>query len=248
MVQGRYYKVGGEIARLEQSIEHARELRERQENDLEQAVQGAREIAAHIDQDQTEIEQLELTLSELVPGLEQARRERTCLVSVAATGGRGAGGMAEAVGRALTAVQRSDSAAECRAYARGTDRIPFAELCRTTSQDRRIAIAMRALKSFRLKHDQLVEQELRKRQARDEFERHLSDIGEKIRKLREQDHKLTRLVEERRSALQAAQGKFASLEALQQAALGEGDEGIKDWLRGRRARGQQARSADPQCR
>ena len=28
-VQGRYYKVGSEIARLEQSIEHANELRER---------------------------------------------------------------------------------------------------------------------------------------------------------------------------------------------------------------------------
>ncbi len=82
------------------------------------------------------------------------------------------------------------------------------------------------------KHDQLAEQELRKRQARDEFDRHLTDIGEKIRRLREQDQKLTRLVEERRSTLLDAQGKFASLEALQQAALGEGDDGIKDWLKG----------------
>jgi chromosome segregation protein len=71
VVQGRYYKVGGEIARLEQTIEHARELRERQEQDLEQAIQGAKEIADDIDQDQTEIEQLELTLSELVPGLDR---------------------------------------------------------------------------------------------------------------------------------------------------------------------------------
>src|SRR5210317_147383 len=73
-VQGRFYKVGGEIARLEQSIEHARELRERQEQDLEQAIEGAKEIADHIDQDENEIAQLELTLSELVPGLEQARQ------------------------------------------------------------------------------------------------------------------------------------------------------------------------------
>jgi len=73
IVQGRYYKVGSEIARLEQSIEHAGELRQRQQKDLEQAIGGAKEIADHIDQDETEIEQLELTLSELVPGLEQAR-------------------------------------------------------------------------------------------------------------------------------------------------------------------------------
>ena len=81
-------------------------------------------------------------------------------------------------------------------------------------------------------HDELVEQELRKRQARDEFDRHLTDIAEKIRKLREQDQKLSRLVEERRASLQEAQGKSASLEALQAAALGEGDDGIKTWLEG----------------
>ena len=73
-VQGRFYKVGSEIARLEQSIEHAHELRERQSKDLEQAIQGAREIREHIDKDQSEIAQLELTLNELVPGLEQARQ------------------------------------------------------------------------------------------------------------------------------------------------------------------------------
>ena len=74
MVQGRYYKVGREIARLEQSIEHARELRERQETGSRAGRQGAAEILEHIDKDQTEIAQLELTLNELVPGLEQARQ------------------------------------------------------------------------------------------------------------------------------------------------------------------------------
>jgi chromosome segregation protein len=73
-VQGQYYKVGSEIARLEQSIEHAHDLRERQKKDIEQAIQGARDIRDHIDKDQTEIAQLELTLNELVPGLEQARQ------------------------------------------------------------------------------------------------------------------------------------------------------------------------------
>ena len=126
-IQGRYYKVGGEIARLEQSIEHARELRERQERDLEQAVEGAREIAGHIDQDQNEIEQLELTLSELVPGLEQARQsERASSASLKRADEH-------------VAAQRGDAAAEHRAHARGTDRIAFAEFCRATSQDGRNA-------------------------------------------------------------------------------------------------------------
>ena len=48
-VQARYYQVGAEISRTEQSIQHGRELRQRQRQDLEQAEQGARrgEPASH---------------------------------------------------------------------------------------------------------------------------------------------------------------------------------------------------------
>src|SRR5690606_39004791 len=72
-VQARFYRAGSEISRLEQAIEHAEELRARQRKDLEQAIEGAREIAAHINKDRSEIEQLELSLNELAPGLERAR-------------------------------------------------------------------------------------------------------------------------------------------------------------------------------
>jgi len=76
-VQARYYKSGSEIARIEQTIEHAHELRQRQERDLEQAVQAAGEIAGHIDKDENDIAELELTLNELVPGLEEARSQQS---------------------------------------------------------------------------------------------------------------------------------------------------------------------------
>ena len=45
-VQGRYYQIGAEISRTEQSIQHARELRQRQRQDLEQAEQGVAEADA----------------------------------------------------------------------------------------------------------------------------------------------------------------------------------------------------------
>ncbi|MDH5455407.1 MAG: chromosome segregation protein SMC, partial [Gammaproteobacteria bacterium] len=231
VVQGRYYKVGGEIARLEQSIEHARELRERQENDLEQAIQGAREIAAHIDQDQTEIEQLELTLSELVPGLEQARQsERASSASLRRADEALAEWQKQWDEHSLkyNAAMQQQNIEHSRAEQIESRLQSFAERRRKIDESQSNA----SPEELQVRYDQLAEHELRKRQARDEFERHLSDIGEKVRKLREQDQRLTRLVEDRRSALQAAQGKFASLEALQQAALGEGDEGIKDWLKG----------------
>jgi len=229
VVQGRFYKVGSEIARLEQSIEHGHELRERQTKDLAQAIQGAREIGEHIDKDQTEIAQLELTLNELVPGLEQARQsEKTSAESL---------------------LQAEEALAEWQLqWDDYTARFNEAQQQRNVEHTRSEEIESR-IQSFverrqkldeassgasaddlKANFDELTAQEQRKRQARDEFDRHLTDIADKIRKLREQDGKLTRLVDERLSSLQEAEGKFASLEALQKAALGEGDEGVQEWL------------------
>ena len=228
-VQGRYYKVGSEIARLEQAIEHANELRERQTRDLEQAVQGAKEIREHIDKDESEIAQLEITLNELVPGLEQARESE-----------RSSGNSLREAEDALADWQEQ--------WDEYTARINEARQQHNVERTRSEQIESR-IKSFSDRHkklaaassdtdagklqstfDELTEKEQRKRQSRDELERHLVDVAEQVRKLREQDAKLTRLVDERRGVLQATQGKHASLEALQKAALGEGDEGIQDWL------------------
>ena len=228
-VQGRYYKVGSEIARLEQSIEHARELRERQEKDLQQAIAGASEIVEHIDKDQDEIAQLELTLNELVPGLEQARQsERASSESLQ----RAEAALAEwqqdweAYTRKCSEAEQQRNVEQTRSEQLESRLASFAERSRKLD-DARSAASQDDLKA---KFDELSTHEHRKRQARDEFDRHLADIGEKIRKLREQDQKLTKLVEERRSLLQVAEGKYASLDALQQAALGEGGDGIREWL------------------
>ena len=229
VVQGRYYKVGSEIARLEQSIEHARELRERQQKDLEQAIGGAKEIADHIDQDETEIEQLELTLSELVPGLEQARQSEKLSASSLQ---RAEDALAEwqkqwdEHSRQHSEAQQADSVESTRSEQLESRLLSF------TERKKRIVEAQDSASQddFKTKHVEITEQELRTRQARDDHERRLTDVAEKIRKLREQDQKLTQLVDERHSTMQNAQGKYASLEALQQAAMGAGDDGIKTWM------------------
>jgi chromosome segregation protein len=228
-VQGRFYKVGSEIARLEQAIEHAHELRERQTKDLEQAVQGAREIREHIDKDQTEIEQLELTLNELVPGLEQARRSEK---SSAESLGQAEEALAEWQQQWDDYTARSNEAMQLRNVEQTRSEQIESRIQSFSERRKKLDEAKSGASAEELKDDldELSSQEMRKRQARDEFDRHLVDIADKIRKLREQDGKLNRLVDERRSALQEAQGKYASLEALQKAALGEGDEGINDWL------------------
>jgi len=230
-VQGRYYKVGSEIARLEQSIEHARELRERQEKDLQQAVLGASEIVDHIDKDQDEIAQLELTLNELIPGLEQARQQD-----------RASSDSLRDADEALANWQQeweswtqkfNDAQQQCNVESTRAEQLEsrlqgFSDRARKLDEAKTGANQEELKKKF----DDLTGQELRKRQARDEFDRHLADISDKIRKLREQDAKLTKLVDERHALLQTAQGRYASLDALQKAAMGQGDEGVQKWLGG----------------
>jgi chromosome segregation protein len=228
-VQGRYYKAGSEIARIEQAIEHAHELRERQQKDLDQAVQGAAEIASHIDKDESEIAQLELTLNELVPGLEEARaRQARSQASL---------DLAE---RAIADWQQRWDEYQSRASeARETRNVEETRTEQLTSRLESLAERRRKLEesqqsadpqALKAEWERLAAEEQRKRQAREEFDRHLADVNDKIQKLRAQDVKLGRLVEERRGTLLDAQSRYAAIEAIQKAALGEGDEGVLEWL------------------
>jgi chromosome segregation protein len=228
-VQGRYYKIGSEIARLEQSIEHARELRDRQEKDLQQAVLGASEILGHINKDQDDIAQLELTLNELVPGLEQARASETASGESLT---RSEAALAEWQEQWETYSQRYNEAQQVRNVEQTRADQIGSRLQSIADRRRKLdeTKAENAHESLKAGFDELTAEELRKRQARDEFDRHLTDVTDKVRKLREQDQKLTKLVEERRSLLHTAQGRYASLDALQKAALGEGEELIQKWL------------------
>ena len=231
VVQGRFYKVGSEIARLEQSIEHAHELRERQTKDLEQARQGAAEILEHIDKDQTEIAQLELTLNELVPGLEQARQSEASSVD----------SLRDAEAALADWQEQWD---DYSAKFNESEQLRNVEQTRSEQIESRIlsfserrkkldeTATGESIEELKSSFDDYTAAEMKQRQAREEFDRHLADIAEKIRKLREQDEKLTRLVEERRSLLNTAQGRFASVDALQKAALGESDGDVQTWLVG----------------
>jgi chromosome segregation protein len=230
-VQTRYYKVGADISRLEQSIEHAGELRERQQKDLEQAIGGAKEISDHITQDRTEIEQLELTLSELVPGLEQARQSEKSSAASLQNAEDALADWQEQWDEHSTqynAALQQQGVESTRSEQIESRLLSFGERRKKIQE----AQAGASPEDLQAKFGELTEQELRKRQARDEFDRHLTDMAEKIRRLREQDGKLTRLVDERHSTMQDAKGKFASLDAMQKAALGVGDAGIKGWLEG----------------
>jgi chromosome segregation protein len=69
-VQGRYYEVGAEISRTEQTIEHTRQLHERQKADLAQSRGTLNDLALHIERDEKQLADLRAEIEELAPTLE----------------------------------------------------------------------------------------------------------------------------------------------------------------------------------
>ena len=68
-VQGELYTVGSDIARLEQTIEHARELQKRQKQEFEETEAALRDLEKHQGLDKVQEEELTRGLAEIEPAL-----------------------------------------------------------------------------------------------------------------------------------------------------------------------------------
>ncbi len=78
-VQGRYYEVGADISRLEQTIQHTRELRERQRADLAKTRATLAELGTHIERDERQLAELVEEIARSTPELERAQSaEKAC--------------------------------------------------------------------------------------------------------------------------------------------------------------------------
>lgn len=228
-VQGRYYQIGAEISRNEQSIQHGRELRQRQKRDLEQAQQGASEATSHLTRDQSQIDELRQELEQLEPGLEVAReRERAS---------------AEALSHVEESMQDwqerwEDFNRESRAASEKTQveraRIEQLEhqLNRLATQRQRLAAELGTLDSadIDIRIAALQEQEAQMHGASDTAASQLQSVTEEMQQLRERERQLVAAAESGRKELQEAQGRFMSLQALQQAALGLAQGKVTQWL------------------
>ena len=68
-VQARFYKTSSEIAKIEQSIEYAADLKQRHRKDLELTIQNTKEISDHIKKDSIRISEFESRLVKSSYGL-----------------------------------------------------------------------------------------------------------------------------------------------------------------------------------
>ncbi|MEE4302664.1 MAG: chromosome segregation protein SMC [Wenzhouxiangella sp.] len=72
-VQGELYEVAGEIARIEQAIEHQREIRKRQQSEYSETESQLNELKQHLVLDKAQVKETSELLARLNPELETAR-------------------------------------------------------------------------------------------------------------------------------------------------------------------------------
>lgn len=73
-VQGELYSIGSDIARLEQTIQHSRELQARQQKEYDETSGSLKDMEQHMVLDRTQVEDLTMKLAEVEPALKQAEQ------------------------------------------------------------------------------------------------------------------------------------------------------------------------------
>jgi len=231
-VQARYYQLGAEAARVEQSIQHARELRQRQRADLEQSEQGLSELQAQLTRDETQANEVLEALRTLEPGHEAARQDE--LVSA----------------QALAAVEQSMQEwqshweqfnRELGEAGQGTE-VERARIEEIDNRLRTLAAQRERIDAERgpLRANEaagmlesLVERERAARTGSAQLEQQLRASLESLQQARDAERRAATNLDEVRAQGQQAQGDLLSIEALQRAALGQAPGRVMEWLSAR---------------
>jgi chromosome segregation protein len=228
-VQSRYYQLGAEAARHEQAIQHARELRQRLRADLEQTEQGANELAAQLGRDQSLVDELLQALATLTPERDAAAAcEQQSAGALAQTEQsmqvwqhgweQFTAAVSEAQQRAEVERARIEEIESRLQGLNAQQERVGSERTQLLSSD--AASAVRAL----------TEREATAAKRGAETQRTFDQAVEKLQNAREQERALGARLDEARLELQNTQGRLVSLEALQQAALGQVQGKVTEWL------------------
>jgi chromosome segregation protein len=218
-VQGGYYRVGAEIARLEQAIQHRKELAQRHGDDLKATDEQLAEIQQHIESDRVKLQQLELVLSELSPELDQAHSSRAASER----------SLAEAEESMERWRERWEGTARDVAEADSAIEVEQARLEQINAQRERLEREQQKLSEERgqlstaeleQRLETLISQEESLAAACRDAAQAVESASRQIQQLREEEKKVSDHLDQLRGRLQTDRGRLTSLEALQEAALG----------------------------
>ena len=228
-VQGRYYRLGAEISSTEQKIQYSRDARQRAQDERQQVESEFAETAEHIEADRKRLVELDEALA-----TDQPQHEHVQAVQTEA---------AEELARAEAAMQQWqsewDAFNERAAEPAQTAQVQRSRMEQLEKQLENVRGRIRRLESERGEIDpesiegginELVREDERAATETARLQGELDANAEALKSAREAQATAQRDVDAAREELQTLRGRQSSLEALQQAALGQSDEGVVEWL------------------
>jgi chromosome segregation protein len=231
-VQARYYQLGAEAARVEQSIQHARELRQRQRADLQQSEQDLNELQVQLGRDETQVEDLLAELRSLEPQHVTARDSEEVSASALAAAEQSMQawqGTWEAFNRELGEAQQQAEVERARIEEIDNRLRTFRSQAERAEQERRTLPGTDAVRQLEL----LVDRELLARTATAKIQTQLQAVQDSLQAARDAERSAVADLDAARARAQDTRGRLVSLQALQRAALGQGQGRVVEWLSAR---------------
>ena len=229
LVQGRFYSVGGDIARIEQSIQHGQQRLRQLQDDLNEAERSRLETESHLGHDRTLLATLAEELEMLLPEQElstAAAEESAAMLEASETAMQGwqeqwdGFNQRSAEPRRQAEVQQSRIAQLEQSLERLAERQR-----RLTDELQQLAADPEDAAIIEL-GEQIAAGEISLEDLQLEEEQH----AERLQQLRNDLLHSGQAQQQAQGELQRLNGRLASLEALQQAALDPG-KGTSEWLR-----------------
>ncbi|MEJ5039662.1 chromosome segregation protein SMC [Pseudomonas sp. B21-036] len=229
LVQGRFYSVGGDIARVEQNIQHGQQRLRQLQDDFKEAERARLETESHLGHDRTLLATLGEELEMIEPEQElslAAAEEAAATLEEAETTMHGWQEQWDSFNTRSAEPRRQAEVQQSRIQQLEQSLERVSERQRKLGEERDQLSADPEDAAILELNEQLASSELLLENL------HLEEqqVIERLDALREQLQQAAQAQQQAQGELQRLGGRLASLEALQQAALDPGS-GTLDWLR-----------------
>ncbi len=227
-VQQRYYQLNTELARLEQTIQHQRERHQQLQNEYQQAESAHREAQEQLIQENDRAEQLSQQIIELEPQVTTATANTESARNT----------LHNAEEQMHQWQTRWDEFNQQAASAAQIAQVEQTHIQHIEQRLQNIQQRINRLHSEQQQHSDeipeairlLEEQDLEISQEIQTLQNQMQEMHMRLNTQRDNNNHQSQQLDKTRSELQTLKGRFASLSALQEAALGKSSGVVVGWL------------------
>lgn len=228
-VQGNFYRLGSEIAKVEQTIQHRKSMKQRHQDDIAQVTATLTNLQQQKEDELTQLEESKEKQLELEPGFEEFKEKENIA-------NEQLNFVNEQWQEWQTQWDQFNREASEPVREAQSERFKIDHIEKQVNQAKqkleRLFIEKQNISCDDLEKEieELIEQEMIMSEKQEEFKGQLEQCVEEISSNRKQNRDKALELDELQKELHQQRGKLASLEAIQQAALGKDDSSISDWL------------------